>query len=206
MRIGEGRPKRVPYSGVAIVRLGRCQYRSRAINVSETGLLLLAPVRGKPGDTVQLKMRFPAISDWFSISGTLVRKTINQGQCAWGIKFGDAGDDVKAMLRQFVQQLLARGPAPQDVDGPAASQPLWTFGIPPRAPRAPSVTGAQPPPLPSKAGRAALIPVPPAPAATPEPENEVMHPSKLSVVVGGALQVLGIRRKDPSSDPSPRAT
>lgn len=97
--------RRERYSAMAIAFVGNKQFTCRIADISQTGVLLYAPVEQPPGAFMRLNLCLPAVSEVIDVDGVLVRVTAIKDHPAWGIKFFEPSPEVPALIGGFLTWL-----------------------------------------------------------------------------------------------------
>jgi hypothetical protein len=93
--------QRTGYSASALVFIANQRY-SCVLNLAPTGLLLIPPLREKPGVFVRLNLTLPALDEVIDVDGVIAREGKARGHYAWGIEFVDAPERVKQLIRTYI--------------------------------------------------------------------------------------------------------
>jgi hypothetical protein len=116
----KARPPRVPYLEQVTICLGDDVRRCQAVNLSVTGILLLAPDCRLPEEAVRLSLPLSRPSP-LHLLGVVVREATYCGHDAWGLQFQEATSTELEQLEAFVQgKLGGAGTAPPRAPDPVA--------------------------------------------------------------------------------------
>jgi hypothetical protein len=106
------RAPRVPFTSKSLVQGRHSDYVCRAVNLSATGMLLLAPEgpAGAPrGEPLRVNFFSAMRNEWIGVEATMTRETQVGGRPAWGLAFRRVNSKVAAMLRGLVNQTRPLG-------------------------------------------------------------------------------------------------
>lgn len=167
---------RARFRGIAVLEARGRTYPCTAGNLSESGMLLFSesPVRIAPGP-VGVVFTLPGFGQWLTVVGEVVHQVRLASRTVLGVHFTAVSDELRGMLRSFVDTTrLDFPPAPGASPPPGASP---SPGAPPSArparpdlPRPPVVT--VPPLAPTAARRppSEELDLPPLPVSASLPE------------------------------------
>lgn len=106
-RVPIWRAPRVDYCAQGRIWVMREQAECFTVNISESGLLVVTPLRCEPGTNVRIDLPFPGYSRPMPIPAVVVRETEVDGEYAVGVKFESMLSGSQEVLRSFVQKELA---------------------------------------------------------------------------------------------------
>ena len=94
---------RTGYSATALVFVANERYTCVVLNISPTGLLVIPPLREKPGVFVRLNLTLPALDEVIDVDGVIIREGEARGHYAWGIEFVDPPEHVQKVIRTYIR-------------------------------------------------------------------------------------------------------
>ena len=106
-RVPIWRAPRVDYCAQGRIWVMREQAECFTVNISESGLLVVTPLRCEPGMNVRIDLPFPGYSRPMPIPALVVRETEVDGEYAVGVKFESMLAGSLEVLRSFIQKELA---------------------------------------------------------------------------------------------------
>ncbi len=138
---GEQRAEvRVGYQSQAVVIIDGKKHATRTVNLSRTGLRLLAPpkIGGLAENAeVEVQLTFDWTSDWVRIPAHLVYEHRDNGMRFWGLRFRSLPKDARILIGLFVhgktapkrEASIRSVPAPAPSKKPAPPPPRKTSAI-----------------------------------------------------------------------------
>ena len=103
---------RVPFTGVAIVRIGRKEIPCLAHNLSASGMLVFPRrVDCDPGVDFRVTFVLPQTGKWLDLDARLVRRTRVYHKVAWAVQFIQVPSTIQRVLRRYVYSSVSTSSA-----------------------------------------------------------------------------------------------